>query len=68
MIACASARVEYSAEPATASPPSEDATRAAAAASGDATSWRDDTSRAYSTVGTISAYRPAVAGRPAICA
>lgn len=54
--------------PATAMPPSEDATSAAAAASGEATSCRDDTVSAYSTAGTTSAYRPAVGGSPAIYA
>lgn len=46
MIACARARVAYVAVPAAARPPMDEATRAAAAASGEATSCRDETTRA----------------------
>ena len=42
--------------------------RAAAAASGDAMTCRVEATMAYTMLGRISAYSPAVGGIPAICA
>ena len=68
MMAWASASWMYSAPPATARPPSDEATSAAAAASGETISCRVDEMIANTIAGRIRAYRPAVAGRPAIWA